>query len=1076
MSHSWYQSLTEIDLLPSFDAGAFKRGLGYFKQGHTELLEANRLRDGTLQLYGLTEGSGHNYYSQTVVLRQDGGRLTIDGECDCPVEYNCKHVVALCLTFLHMQQAGAASHSRQPVSELDRWLAQLCEVTLMGRDTVDEGGVSRLVYDLELEEGYLEVVPRILRRKPSGVWTKGRKLRFNDIIYSYGPGSGAIGDEDKELVSLLHPDGSRLFLVGLAATAALDLLLETGRAYWSGEREQPLTKGEPRELGVAWEEGATGWLPRLQYAGELILLPLNKPRYLDPKRHLIGPMRLPNGLTPEQLIVLLDAPPIPPQEVARVSQVLAREVPQAPPPQPVELTVVEGIAPTPVLSLHSLGGDPLNSSMTLGFRYGDIPLEAWSQEPVVVQERGGRWLHLHRDLAAEQAAGERLRSEFGLVQVSGTQTFIPQVVGEERQRNLAHWFGFIEQGLPRLREDGWVVLHDGGVMLEPLAVEQIDAEVGEGEGGWFDLRFDIEVDGQRLPLLPVVSELMKGYRPGETRLPEQLYLPVPPHGYLSIARERVEPILQTIYDLYDAGHAEGESIRLSKLDAPILLDLGDVSLKGAEAVRRMAQRLRDFSGIAPVAVPPAFRGQLRHYQQDGVNWLQFLREYDLAGILADDMGLGKTVQTLAHLAVEHAAGRMDRPSLIIAPTSLMSNWRREAEQFTPDLRVLVLHGSERKAYFDRLNEFDLILTTYPLLPRDHEVLLAGQYHYLILDEAQQIKNHRSQSAQWVRAIKARHRLCLTGTPMENHLGELWAQFDFLLPGFLGSAELFTRHYRTPIEKQGDQARLQRLGRRTAPFMLRRTKDLVAKELPEKTELLRTVPLHDQQAVLYESIRLTMEKKVRDAIAAQGLARSHITILDALLKLRQVCCDPRLLSGKVAAKSQRSAKLEMLMELLPEMLEEGRRVLLFSQFTSMLGLIEAELKQRKIAYSKLTGQTRKRDEAIERFRSGEVGLFLISLKAGGVGLNLVEADTVIHYDPWWNPAVESQATDRAHRIGQDKPVFVYKLITEGTVEEKILAMQQRKRRLAEGVHRGTDEEGDGLVIDEQMVAELLAGPG
>ncbi|HIP52493.1 MAG TPA: DEAD/DEAH box helicase, partial [Chromatiales bacterium] len=318
--------------------------------------------------------------------------------------------------------------------------------------------------------------------------------------------------------------------------------------------------------------------------------------------------------------------------------------------------------------------------------------------------------------------------------------------------------------------------------------------------------------------------------------------------------------------------------------------------------------------------------------------------------------------------------------------------------------------------------------------------------------AQVVKNPKSQAAQIVRRIKADQRLCLTGTPMENHLGELWTQYDFLMPGFLGDQKSFTRLYRTPIEKNGDGEVQARLARRVAPFMLRRRKDEVEKDLPKKTEIIRSVPFGKSQAGLYESIRLTMEKKVRDAIAAKGLARSHITILDALLKLRQVCCDPRLVKLKAAAKVKQSAKLEMLMELLPEMLEEGRRILLFSQFTSMLGLIEQELKTRSIRYSKLTGQTRKRDEAIQRFTDGAADVFLISLKAGGDGLNLTAADTVILYDPWWNPAAESQAMDRAHRIGQQKPVFVYKLLTERTVEERILALQEKKKALAESVYR------------------------
>ncbi len=440
------------------------------------------------------------------------------------------------------------------------------------------------------------------------------------------------------------------------------------------------------------------------------------------------------------------------------------------------------------------------------------------------------------------------------------------------------------------------------------------------------------------------------------------------------------------------------------------------------------------------------------------------------------MGLGKTIQTLAHLAVEKRAGRMQSPCLIIAPTSLMGNWRREAEQFTPRLRVLILQGPDRSDKFGLIPDHDLVLTTYPLLPRDRKTLLDQHWHYVILDEAQSIKNPKAQAARVARALKTDHRLCLTGTPMENHLGELWAQFDFLMPGFLGDQTAFTRNYRTPIEKHQDNEPLGRLNRRIAPFLLRRTKDRVAAELPAKTEIIRTANFDPAQARLYESIRLVMEDKVARAIAARGLANSHIIVLDALLKLRQVCCDPRLLPKKMSsAKGVPSAKLNLLFDLLPELLEEGRRVLLFSQFTTLLGLIETELGARSIAYTKLTGQTRKREQAIERFRSGSVNLFLISLKAGGVGLNLTEADTVIHFDPWWNPAVEHQATDRAHRIGQDKPVFVYKLITEGTVEEKILALQARKHELAQKVY-GKGRAASDPPITEQTIAALLGRNG
>ena len=437
--------------------------------------------------------------------------------------------------------------------------------------------------------------------------------------------------------------------------------------------------------------------------------------------------------------------------------------------------------------------------------------------------------------------------------------------------------------------------------------------------------------------------------------------------------------------------------------------------------------------------------------------MQFLREYDLAGILADDMGLGKTVQTLAHILTEKQSGRLTAPALVIAPTSLMDNWQQEAMRFAPELRVLVLQGKQRLEQFEQIGQFDLVLTTYALLPRDEEHWRRHAFHLLILDEAHYIKNPRSKVAQSAALLNARHRLCLTGTPVENHLGELWAQFHFLLPGLLGDEKAFNRDFRQPIEKHGDAARRALLGRRIKPFLLRRTKDKVAKELPPKTEMLRSVTLSAAQRDLYENVRLVMDKKVREEVAKKGVARSHIVILEALLKLRQACCDPRLLkTGAPEAEEAAevaevpSAKLLELLEMVDELRQEDRRILVFSQFTSMLALIAAELRQRDIGYTMLTGATLDRAEAVRRFQDGEVPVFLISLKAGGVGLNLTAADTVIHYDPWWNPAAESQATDRAWRIGQDKPVFVYKLIAKGTVEESIQLLQQKKADLAQAM--------------------------
>jgi SNF2 family DNA or RNA helicase len=432
------------------------------------------------------------------------------------------------------------------------------------------------------------------------------------------------------------------------------------------------------------------------------------------------------------------------------------------------------------------------------------------------------------------------------------------------------------------------------------------------------------------------------------------------------------------------------------------------------------------------------------------------------------MGLGKTVQTLAHLAVEKQAGRLRKPVLIVAPVSVLGNWQQEIRRLAPMLRSLLLHGDRRAALFSRINSVDVVITGYPQLLLDQATLLRHDFSFVILDEAQVIKNPRAKVSQAARELRSAHRLCLTGTPMENHLGELWSLFEFVQPGLLAEESEFQRDYRGPIEKHGDRQRAAALQRRVQPFMLRRTKDMVARDLPPKTQIVEPILLDERQRDFYDGVRLAMHRRVREVLEQRGLARSHITVLDALLKMRQACCDPRLVETDEDVENIPSAKLDWLRNVLPELIEEGRRILLFSQFTSMLAHIEALARELGIEYCLLTGASQNRAELVRRFQSGAVPLFLISLKAGGVGLNLTAADTVIHYDPWWNPAVEAQATDRAHRIGQEHPVFVYKLVAQHTIEEKILQLQARKQALANQLY--ADE---GLNTAQMSAADIEA---
>ncbi|RUM41122.1 MAG: hypothetical protein DSY34_04315, partial [Desulfurobacterium sp.] len=485
-------------------------------------------------------------------------------------------------------------------------------------------------------------------------------------------------------------------------------------------------------------------------------------------------------------------------------------------------------------------------------------------------------------------------------------------------------------------------------------------------------------------------------------------------------------------------------------------DLHLIEVDVPEKLKEIRELLKNFKKIEKVKPPNGLKTTLRNYQIEGISWLNFLHRYKLGGILADDMGLGKTVQTIAHLLRLKEEGELEKPAIIIVPTSLIANWEREILRFAPDLSFKTVYGKDRKEKVEEAfaESADVLLTTYNLIMRDVEIYKNREFSYIILDEAQKIKNYRTKTYRAVTSLKGEHRLALSGTPIENNLSELWAIFNFLMPGFLGTATEFKRKFQTPIER-GDSKLKTLLGRKIRPFILRRTKKEVLKELPPKVEIIKFAKFSEKEARLYESIRVLMEKEVREAIKSYGFKKSQIYILDALLKLRQVCCHPSLLKIKEAKKVKESAKLEFLKELLEELISEGKKVLIFSQFVSMLEIIEKEvLKKKGYSYEVLTGKTRNRKKVIDRFKKGK-DIFLISLKAGGLGLNLTEADTVILYEPWWNPAVESQATDRVYRIGQEKKVFVYKLIVENSVEEKILELQKKKKDLQALYEEGVD---------------------
>ncbi|NWC12158.1 helicase [Pseudomonas gingeri NCPPB 3146 = LMG 5327] len=763
--------------------------------------------------------------------------------------------------------------------------------------------------------------------------------------------------------------------------------------------------------------------------------------------------------------------------------------PPAPPQQ-----IVDDVQPIPRLWLASVefsAFEPRNGRMqryiqhraALSFNYlGEYA--SGQKNTDIIQRQEHQSLRIKRQPEAEKACREQLRLLSFKIATRQSKA-LPESAGELYEMvNDSAWLNFTLNELPGLRSQGWELQIDEDFGFDLSTVDDWYATVDEApERDWFDLELGIIVNGERLSLLPILLNLMRSHT--ELLNPERLArrrddelilvnIPASPngsHGPLQVALPygRLKPVLITLGEFY-LEEPGTTTLRLSSADATRLNPLDGLPLlwEGGEQIRSFAERLRDIREYN-ASIPEGLNATLRPYQHEGLSWMQSLRQLEVGGILADDMGLGKTLQTLAHILSEKNAGRLDRPCMVVMPTSLVPNWVDEAAHFTPQLKVLALYGAARKKHFEHLQDYDLILTTYALLPKDIEKLKLQPLHVLVLDEAQYIKNPGSKAAHAARELDARQRLCLSGTPLENHLGELWSLFHFLLPGWLGDIKSFNRDYRVPIEKRASEVRLQHLNGRIKPFLLRRTKEQVATELPPKTEIIHWVELNEAQRDVYETMRLAMDKKVRDEITRKGVARSQIIILEALLKLRQVCCDLRLVNGAtLPARGSASGKLDSLMEMLDELFAEGRRILLFSQFTSMLALIETELQKRNVAYALLTGQTRDRRTPVKDFQSGKLQIFLISLKAGGVGLNLTEADTVIHYDPWWNPAAENQATDRAYRIGQEKPVFVYKMIARGTVEEKIQHLQQEKSDLAAGVLDGR-KAGDWQLQNEDIEA-------
>jgi superfamily II DNA or RNA helicase len=1106
-----------------FDQGAWSRGTTLYLQN--KVISSQLTPDGEgWRLQGQVEGSEVRPYTVNAELRvSPGGNLSEwRSGCTCPVGRYCKHGAALGilasmqgLALLdewgsdgpspevlarrsQMEKERALSHAEYQARE---WLTRLENANGPAAYSLPGATQEQFVYLLSV--AYLGHKPlfhlsvKRAAQKRNGEWGKPKKVSNEPLPHD--PIWASSSPLDRDIFDLMKacPAASsfssygfqgEVKLHGMPGQLLLKLCSQTGRLM-SAEGAVSLQWSETAEALVGdWQEVTAqdnlpaGWKLSMQPQRAGVVYGLNEPPfYMDTLQGHCGLLNT-QGLSANELQVMSSAPVLPESVVFKFqNQLMAR---LGPVPLPPVIALTPEIRNVPARAMLDIAPVHAQDRGTHGLFMAELTFDYaghrgfWTGTAQrVLVGHGTQARMLVRDMPGELKVRTALEA-LGMV------AFEVNMLGLPPERSQ-QWLEWLETDFAPIRQAGLDVRFAAGEITWLREADDVhidlsgDAQTPE-TSPWFDLSLGMDIDGQRLNILPWVPTILTALArisvrnaEGETAtLPPFLYLPeLQGEGFVKLPTAKIEPWLNTLMELVSERGRDwsGDGLRLSRLEAlRTAASLGQgVAWAGAQSLMNLLQQMRGLESLPEVSVPTNLQATLRPYQQQGLNWLQFLRQHQLAGILADDMGLGKTLQTLAHILTEKEAGRLTHPALIVAPLSLLGNWQREAARFCPSLRTHIHHGLLRHGAAQDLSGFDIVLTPYSLLHRDRDLWLATDWHLLVLDEAQNIKNANTHAAQTVGDIPSRHRLCLSGTPMENHLGELWSLFHFLMPGFLGSQKRFGVLFRNPIERQGNSEKMDQLRNRITPFMLRRTKDVVASELPPKIETLMPVPLQGKQADLYETIRLGMEKTVRDALNAQGLAKSQITILDALLKLRQVCCDPRLLKLGAASQVQQSAKLEQLLDMLPEMVAEGRKILLFSQFTQMLGLIEQELPRLGIPWVKLTGQSKNRDAIIDRFTSGEVPLFLISLKAGGVGLNLPQADTVIHYDPWWNPAVENQATDRAHRIGQTQNVWVLKLVAQGTIEERMLALQERKAQLAQDMYSGAVQRKEPLFGESDL---------
>lgn len=1005
------------------------------------------------EVEGNIQGEDFQVYSPTISLSLGDGYVSF--QCNCPDSFSgvCRHVSATALKILESLQSGGEAEERSKPRVDWRHTFR----PYFGTEFEPEAGKHYLIYRLFPEPGRLQVEFYRARQNKSGLSTVHNEVTLEQIVNNpdwseLSPQLPRVADQ---LAQYLDYAGHRVNIPDGLMTWFFWAIRNEYYLFWR-DTDQP-TRIEAQTMRMKLRPSLD---PETGLGFDIMLTQEGKAPFSildDEEVFFYGQLPLwvcwskrffpvQTSLDPELIQSLtVERPSIPQPDISEFLDRVWTQIPAHDLYNQEEF--LEHMEPILVPASYDpkLYLDEEGSLLTLEIQnvydtlHGEYTLIGPDPE---LQTGSGQYdgssFLIRRDQASEAALLETLT----------TMGFQP--------RSNSVWFlepeeaiNFLLDAYPKLVEQYRVYGEKSLTRYKVRATQPvITAEVEtQEEDKWFTLDLNVEYEGQKVP----IEKIWKAWTQGKR------YVQLQDGSYTSLPESWLEKLGHKLRALgYDPEKPPKREFK--QFEAPVLDNLlEDLPEVHTDSFwNTLKSKIHNFQEIRQVTQPRGLQASLRPYQLQGVSYLNFLNDYGFGGILADEMGLGKTVQTLSFIQYMVEQGRTG-PNLIVVPTSVLPNWEREAEKFVPELRRLVIYGTRRENMFKKIGDSDLVMTTYALLRRDLEELQKYEFNTIILDEAQNIKNPNTITARSVRKLPAKLRVCLSGTPIENNLFELWSLFEFLMPGFLGSQHSFQRGIIKPI-KDGDEDTLSYLRNRVKPFILRRTKGEVAKDLPPKIENVRYCDLIEEQMELYAALAKKLKDQVMQTVDEKGMAKSQMSILDALLKLRQICCHPRLLKLDMPGVNTNlpSGKFDAFKDMITDIIEEGHRVLVFSQFVSMLHIIRSWLQIADIPFCYLDGTSKDRFDQVDKFNNTpDIPIFLISLKAGGTGLNLTSADYVIHYDPWWNPAVEAQATDRTHRIGQTRQVFSYKLICQNTVEEKILKLQDMKKDVANAIIPGQE---------------------